>query len=70
MQAFILYLMLVFSTVMLTLSLASYIDIVPHEQPMIDFCQEKDHELRVYDSFGFECTDGGRYNKDVLKESK
>ena len=70
MHEFILCMVLVFSTAMATLNLVSYIDNVPHEQPMIEFCKEKGYELRVYDSYSFECTDGGRYDEDVLKESE
>lgn len=68
MHVFVLCIMLVFSTVMSTLSLVAYVDNVPHEQPMIEFCRSNGHELKVYDSFSFECTNGGRFKKEVLKE--
>ena len=68
MYAFVLCIMLVFSTIMSTLGFVAHVDNVPHEQPMIEFCQSNGHELRVYDSFSFECTNGARFKKDVLKE--
>ena len=68
MQTFVLCIMLIFSTVMTTLSFVAHVDNVPHEQPMIEFCQSNGHELRAYDGFSFECTNGARFKKDVLKE--
>ena len=68
MHVFVLCIMLVFSTVMSTLSFVSHVDNVPHEQPMIEFCRSNGHELKVYDSFSFECTNGGRFKKEVFKE--